>query len=350
MPAPNELTPEEEAQFGQHGVAPAGPGSEPVIEGGEQQQQPVVEEPLQPAAVEEPQPATIEVSRHRTDGTFKTQAEFEADMEAARVAAEQGGAPAPAPAAQPQPQMVPHQALHEARQREAKAREMAQLATTRLNAILAAQQGRGPQPEAMPNLNEDPAGYIQALEQRLSAFEQERQQETEFRQIDQAIHNDEELFKQSVPDYEQASDHYVQSRATELLAFYPPQQAQQIMMNEARQIANQAWQRGQSLGQVIYQLAQARGYQPGNTAADPTKAPIPPRPTTAVVPIVPTAQQRVDQINNGQAQSRSLGGSGGGAPTKALNAEALLAMSDEDFAEYLKLGTKSANTNFQNVG
>jgi hypothetical protein len=355
MPAPNELTPEEEAEFSQHGVAPAGQGSEPVIEGNEAQpQEPVIEEPIAQAPEAAPV-AAPEVSRHREDGTFKTKEEFDADMAAAMAASGTQPAPVTPPPAQAQPQMVPHQALHEARQREAAARAQAQLATTRLNAILASQSGRGQQqPEAMPDLNADPVGYIQALESRLAAFEEQRQQETQFREIDQAIDNDERLFSESVPDYQVASDYYVQSRAKELLQFYPVEQAQEIMMRETRQIADQSWKRGLSVGQTVYQLAQARGYQPGNTAADPTRAPIPARPAPAaapaLVPVAPTAQQRVDQINNGQSQSRSLGGAGGGASTKALNAEALLAMGDEEFAEHLRLDQKGANERFQQVG
>lgn len=355
MPAPNELSPEEEAEFAQHGVAPAGQGSEPVIEGSEEPpQEPIIEEPV----VQPPSPeavAAVEVSRHREDGTFKTKEEFEADMAAAQAE----GQPAPvvaAPAAA-QPAMVPHQALHAERLRVAEANARAQLATTRLNAILASQQGRGQQqPEVMPNLTEDPVGYIQALEGRLAAFEEARAQETQFREIDQAIDNDERLFSESVPDYQVASDYYVQSRAKELLQFHPIEQAQEIMMREARQIADQSWKRGLSVGQTVYQLAQARGYQPGNTAADPTKAPIPARPAPApaaapvLVPVAPTAQQRVEQITAGQQASRSLGGAGGGASTKALNAEALLAMSDEEFAEHLKLDQKGANERFQQVG
>jgi hypothetical protein len=54
------------------------------------------------------------------------------------------------------------------------------------------------------------------LERRLEEFAQGRQEEQETRQIDTALTNDEDLFKLSVPDYEEASNHYVQSRAREL--------------------------------------------------------------------------------------------------------------------------------------
>jgi hypothetical protein len=208
-----------------------------------------------------------------------------------------------------------------------------------------AQQGRGQQgQEPLPDINTDPAGYILALERRLSAFEGERAQEAEHRNVDAALEQDEAIFAAQVPDYPEASDYFVRSRAQELLQFYPPDQAKQIMTEEARAIANQAWQRGISAGQVIYQLAQARGYSPG-LVAQPANTP-PPRPNGGVQP-----QAAVRAIQQGQAASRSLSGGGGGqASTEELNAQALLAMSDDEFEQYLKLGTKGANERFAQIG
>jgi hypothetical protein len=364
MPAPNDLSPEEEALFGAHGVEPAGQGREPVAdEPGEQQPPaPVVEEPAAepPAAHGDrtPEP-TVVVSRHREDGTFKTKEEFEQDM-AAALAEQNAQTGEPAPSAQPgQPaaeqKMVPLQALHEARQRASQAAAQAQLLSTRMNAILAKQQ-QAPQQPQMPDLVQDPAAYIQALEQRLSAFEQQRQEETQYRELDNAINQDEELFAMNVPDYQQASDHYVQSRARELLALHTPEEAQQIMLREARMLATQSWERGISLGQMVYSLAQARGYTPGNTAADPTRAPIPPRPQAQQPQAQPqqpngrpNAAAVVASVTNGQQVSRSLSGGGSGG-TAELNAEAVLNMSDEEFEAHFGLGTKGANARFASVG
>ncbi len=333
MPAPNDLTPEEEAAFTQHGVQPAGPGSEPVVENdGDVQDQgaavPVVE--ANPPTVVTPP----EGGRPRNaDGTF---------MSAEQIAAQQTANPAAANDEHQQPRMVPHEALHAERQRAANAIRQSQLLQTRMNAMLTArQQQEAPQ---LPDINDDPAGYIQGLEARLSAFENQRREEAQTRQIDDALSQDEVLFSQSVPDYDQASDHYVQSRARELLQFYSPDEAHKILTDEARQIANQAWQRGVSAAQMVYNLAQARGYTPGNTAANPQLAPIPARPG-------PTPQAQVQAINAGQAASRSLSGGGGGAaPAGQLNAEAVLNMSEEEFEQYLGIGKKGANARFAAIG
>lgn len=338
MPAPNDLTPEEEAQFVEHGVQPSGPGGEPIAEGQEEQQgaEPQGQEQggEPPAQTQEPAPGELGSNR-RADGQFKSKAELDAD--AATLASQgQGGQ-------QAQPRMVPHEALHETRQQLAESRRQAQMLTTRMNAILMAQQGKPGQQEQMPDLATNPAEYIQALADRLERFEQGRAEEQQIRQVEMSLGQDEEIFSQSVPDYDQASDYYVQSRARELLQFYPPQEAQRILTNEAHNIAQQAWARGQSAAAMVYGLAQARGYAPANTAADPVRNPIPPRNG-------PTPQAQVEAIGQGRAASRSLSGGGAGAGTTQLNAEALLNMSDEEFEAYLQLDKKGANERFAAVG
>jgi len=59
----------------------------------------------------------------------------------------------------------------------------------------------------------------------------------------------------------------------------------------------------------------------------------------------------VRAVRAGQQASRSLsGGSGSQASTEELNAQALLAMTDDEFEQYLKLGTKGANERFAQIG
>lgn len=360
MPAPNDLTPEEEREFVEHGRQPLGPGREPLAEENEgqppvqqeptQQQQ---EEPPQEQQQQAPQQGSEQPSRHRPDGTFKSKAEYDAEV-AAWEAAQNGQPQGQQQGQQQQPPQgfVPHQALHAERERAAQATRMAQLATTRLNAILAAQGQQPPQQQQMPNPAEDPLGYLQAMEKRIEAFEQQQQQSQQERQIDGALEQDEQLFASQFPDYNEASDYYVASRARELLAFHTPEKARAIMEMEARQIAQQAWQRGQSAAEVIYGLSRARGWQPGQQPAWMGAMQQEPQPQPQQQQRQgPTAQQRVAAINNGQQQSRSLSGGGaGGQRTEQLNADALLNMSDEEFEEYLGIGQKGANARFAAIG
>lgn len=370
MPAPNDLTPEEEAMFIEGGMAPLGEGGEPVREGQEEtppaqpgQEQPGQETPPvqpgqeQPGQETPPQPRPGEPgSRQRADGTFKSKEELEADAATLAAATPTGQQQ------QQEPTMVPLAALHEARQRSAQAQRQAQLAMTRLNAILSQQQQQNPNQVQMPDITQDPAGFLLALDQRLTQFEQQRQQESQYREVDSGLEQDELLFSQQVPDYDQASDYYVNSRARELLQFHTPEQAQQILTQEARAIAQQSWQRGQSAAQVVYGLAQARGYQPGQQSAQQfhdvqqfqqqqqpgQQQQIPPqlgqqqqRPANA--------QAQVAAVAAAQAASRSLSGGTGSAAPEVVNAEALLAMSDEEFEAHLKLGEKGANARFANA-
>jgi hypothetical protein len=247
--------------------------------------------------------------------------------------------------------MVPHAALHQERLRANEAIRNFNLLQARTNALLAQ---RAPEPTApvMPAIEDDPAAYFQALEERVAKFENAGAEEARTRQIDTALEADEKSFLAYTPDYDAASEHYVQSRGRELLQFHTPEQAQQIMRNEVRQIASQAWERGIPAGQVIYNLAMSRGYVKGAPSpfADPAQAPAPQNggPAAARTPPAPlTPAAQVAAVRNGQGASRSLGAAEGGATGETLSADALLAMSDEEFEKYLKLGTKQAESNFR---
>lgn len=329
MPAPNDLTPEEEQAFIEHGVQPSGPGVEPT---GEPSPGQVDNEPAAPVV------GTVPVARDAT-GRFAplpnaAQPVIPVEQTAPPTSPDQ---PTPPP---PPPGYVPHQALHEARQREQQARAAAQLAQTRMNALLTRQaMAEAATVPEMPDIETNPLGYMQAMEQRIANFEQSRAEEQQNRQLDNAMENDEATFSMEHPDYNTAAHHYVMSRAQELMHLYPPDQVQQIMLNEARQMAREAWSRGMPAAQMVYGMAQARGYVPGGQPGF-----VPPAAQPGITPV-----QQVQQVQRGQAVTRTLSGSGGGAPAGQLNAEALLAMSDEEFADYCKLGSKGANAAFATV-
>jgi len=362
MPAPNDLTPEEEAEFAQHGVPSAGPGREPLGDAPPQQQQ--------QQQSQEQQEADDQGGRqtfHRQDGRFASREEVQAgqakpsgqqQQQDEQQGEPQGGQQQSEQQSQEGEQvgerrMVPLEALHESRQRAAAIARRAQLAETRLNAILSRQQPQGEQ-QQMPDINTDPAGYIVALEQRVQQFEAERTENLQNQQVDQSISADEEVFTSMRPDYPQASDYFVQSRAAELLAFHTPQEAQRMMLAEARQIARAAWERGKSVGEVIYGLAQARGYNPGMPQREPApqqqqqqqqqQQGQPPQQQQGG----PSAQEVIASVTRGQQASRSLSGGTGASPAN-LNASALLEMDDAEFDKWLGQGS-DANKRFAAIG
>lgn len=334
------LTPEEEAEFAAMGAAPLGAGGDPIPD--DQMEAGPAEGDGQPAPAAQPG----EGQPRDPSGKFAPKPEG------------QPAAPAPAegepnPAAQAPQGFVPHAALHAERLERARTAQQLQMLSNRMNMLLERQQSNQ-QTEAPPSMTEDPVAYLTWLQERVEQVSSGVREQQEFRQIDASINQDEELFKMQVPDYDQASEHYVASRAQELSHFYPPAEVQTMLMQEVRQMAQMARQRGTSVAQMIYGSAQARGYRSaGQMQPAPTPQPIPQQQSAAPAPATPQAQpqanggqQRLQSIRQGVQASRSLG-TGGAAPATQLNADAILNMSDEEFEASLGLGTKGADDRFR---
>lgn len=335
MPFGNDLTPEEEAEFTAQGVTSLPPRdeigrftsaaepapAEPVVEV-------VVEAPAVPAVPTPPAPA-------------------------APVTPEAPAATPEAPASEaaaPPPGFVPHAALHQERIRAQQAIQQSATVLARANAIL--NRVRGEPATPMPDMQADPVAYLTALEERVGQAEQVRQQETQTNQIDTLLTQDENTFALLQPDYEQASEHYLRSRVTELEAIGATREEIQLALTqEARAIAQQSWQRGVPAAKTIYTLAQARGYQTPQPTADPVPQPaVPtpqPAPTPAPVSVAPSAT--IAAIQAGQAAGRSLSGAAGGGAAAIPNAEALASMTDEEFEAALGIGQRGANSRFQSI-
>jgi hypothetical protein len=265
MPAPNDLTPEEEAEFANHGVPSAGPGREPLGEAppaqqGQQSQddgqqgQSSAQDDGQGQQTQQPRDDSGRFASPQQQGQ-QQQGQQPADQgqqgQQQQGQQQQGQQPEPGQEGDQggEPRMVPLAALHQERQQRARLAQRVQLAETRLNAMLSRQAPE--QQEAMPDINQDPAGYIVALEQRLQRFEQERAETTQNQQLDSSISADEETFTAIRPDYPQASDYFVQSRAQELLAFHPPAEAQKLMLQEAKVVTPQSGLRPSDIGACI---------------------------------------------------------------------------------------------------
>lgn len=308
----DEFTPEEAALFAAQGVPgldqPVHHEEEPVIEG--------------VATVVEPPVHTREVAAAAVAALPEPDA-------AAQAAAAAKTAPPPG--------FVPHEALHATRAQLQEAQRREQLLQTRMNAMLANQQPA--EAPAMPDLETQPVEFVQALHERLEQMRAEQQQSTQYAQMDTAIDSDEQLYAARVPDYPQASEHYVQSRGSELLAMgRTPTEAQAILQQEVRDIARQAWQSGVPFAERLYTLARHRGYTPGGPTPLQQLAPKPP--ASGVAPAA-----ALDAVRRAQAASRTLSGGQGGTAV-ALNAEAIANMTEEEFEAYLKPGSKGANARF----
>lgn len=332
----NDLTEEERNEFAQHGVAFDAPAAG-------------VEEPAaaQPeAAAPEAAPKPNAPAR-AADGKFVPAAEAKAAPTAEELAA------AEAARGGDTNKMVPHAAMHAERMRANDVSRQLSIMTTRMNALLQREREAGLQVAPLPDLATDPAAYVQELGERQQASEEQRAQDNYHRQVDSGIEQDEQQFTSFTPDYPVAMEHFVNARKTELEMFYPPEQAGQRMLDEVRQIAQASWEKGVPFAESIYKLAQTRGYQ--KPAGQEQGGPPPLVPVRQAAPqqqrqAAPAPQAQVDAIRQGQAVSRSLSPGQGGANVDDINAEALVKMSDEEFARHFGIGGKHATERFKAVG
>lgn len=254
--------------------------------------------------------------------------------QAAEQPQEQAAEPQSEPQEPQEPRMVPLPALHEERQkrrelqqqlmREQQAREeMGRRFEERMAAL---QQAMTPRQE-IPDPTTDPIGHLthtvkeaeraaKASQQEVQALRQAEQQEQQLRVIASRVQQTEAAFAAQNPDYFEAINFFRQSRARELEAYgMDPESANQQAGREMTEGALMHAARGMDPAAMTYQFAKARGYQPKNaTNANPA--------------------DKMAMQQKGVAAAKSLGS--GGAAKGKLSVEALLSMSDQEFAEATK--------------
>lgn len=130
--------------------------------------------------------------------------------------------------------------------------------------------------------------------------------------IHAALSSSEARFRQDHADYDNAIRHLVNARAQELALYGLSQiDVRNALATEVQEITEAAIAQGKDPAEVGYELARLRGYRAETQGSGKAAA-------------------QVDAVANAQAQSRSLGQSAGSTP-KQLTAEAILAMSPEEF-------------------
>lgn len=144
-------------------------------------------------------------------------------------------------------------------------------------------------------------------------------EEAESRQLYTVANEAETAYRATQPDYDQAIDHVVQARAKELALYgMHPQQIQQAIADETRDIIRTAVSLGRNPAEMGYQIALSRGYRPDTGGQAPAAAS---RGAAATVAAVAAARQG----------SRSLGHASGTTATKDLNAATIAAMDGAEF-------------------
>lgn len=242
--------------------------------------------------------------------------------------------------------MVPLAALQEERAERKQLRDrmqqMEQQQTALIQRILSSQQQPAQQQEQqiqIPDYATDPVGHLRAkndlLERQLRQVtehvvgqtqqqQQFTQQQTAQMQIQHHLAADEAAFRQKAPDYDNAAAFLQQSRAAEYraLGMTNPMEIQHALQQDVMAMISIAQRNGTSVAEAAYNLAKTRGYKGAQAAGSGGQGQSQQQDSAA----------RLATIQQGQQQSASLSGAGGGA-VPPMSIEKLLAMSDTEFAK-----------------
>jgi hypothetical protein len=191
--------------------------------------------------------------------------------------------PAPAPEATEEvDRRVPLKALQEERQKRAELeRRLAELE----------QRTKAPEPEAPadPDPETDPIGALKAAKAELRRMAEETQRQQYEAQLNNIAFNAATQFQQQAPDYRDAYQYALKSRAQELKAIGPPPEFQgtqeeyvaefipKILKIEEFNLVARAVANRRNPAEAIYEFAKARGYARPAPAA-PAPAPAVPDP------------------------------------------------------------------------
>lgn len=209
-------------------------------------------------------------------------------------AAEPAPAPEPAAAAEPAPapaqaepeakedddRRVPLKALQEERQKRAEYERK----LTEYERRMAELEQRVPkQPETPaapePDPETDPIGALKHARDQLKQMQEQTRQQQYEAHLSTVAYNAATQFAATVPDYKDAYQYALKSRAQELSILGADQNSiPEILKREELNLIHTAVNAGRSPAQAIYEFAKARGYNPPAPAAPAAPVPVAPDP------------------------------------------------------------------------
>lgn len=228
-----------------------------------------------------------------------------------------------------EPKHVPLAALHEERTRrkeiDKQLREaQQQIAEFRgkfsvIEKLNGGQQQQTEQQAGDPNPEEDIFGAVNAIKQKLEATEAEKKAAAEHTTFVNSYKADAQKFIATAPDYMDAYNHLLSSRAAELQAIgYEGEELGRALQADEIAIAQMAMSKGKSPAEMLYNLAKQRGYTKKEAAAAAAAAP-------------PAGIEKLETIERGQAANKSLSNTGGNAGDQDMTAERLMSMPMDEF-------------------
>jgi hypothetical protein len=155
---------------------------------------------------------------------------------------------------------------------------------------------------------------VAEIQRRLRADDEARRADSERGQLVTAYRMDAAAFEAKNPDFKAAYNHLLSSRAAELQAmgYDDPMQLHQALTNDEMSIARMALGSRKSAAEVIYHLAQQRGYRKAALGTG-------------------RGADKIETINRGQQASKSLANTGGSAGDGDITGEMLLKMPMDEF-------------------
>lgn len=231
-----------------------------------------------------------------------------------------------------EPKHVPLAALHEERNRrkemDKQLREaQQQLAEFRgkfsvIEKLNGGQQQAAEQPAGPPSPEEDIFGAVKSIQQKLEESEAAAKATAEQTRFVSTYREDAAKFTQATPDYMDAYNHLLSSRAAELQAIgYEGAALSQALQADEIAIAEMAFSKGKSPAELLYNLAKQRGYTKKEAAA------------AAAAP--PAGLEKLETIERGQAAHKSLENTGGNSGDQDMTAERLLSMPMDEFEAWV---------------
>jgi hypothetical protein len=155
---------------------------------------------------------------------------------------------------------------------------------------------------------------VAEIQRRLHAEDEQKRADGERGNLMTAYRMDAAQFEAKTPDFKAAYNHLINSRATELMAmgYEDPMQLHQALTHDEMSIARMALGNNKSAAEIIYHLAQQRGYRRPDGGRG-------------------RGADKLDAIQRGQNANKSLSNTGGNAGDGDITGEMLLKMPMDEF-------------------
>lgn len=245
--------------------------------------------------------------------------EAKADEKPAETAEPPADKPAEAQA-KPESRMVDIGALHAARAENKELKEQHNRLETRFNELLDRLRQPQQQPQEQPKpVDEDPVAAVKRHEEWVQRQQLAEQESQAYNQLQNIVSQHEAQFRTQEPNYDAALQHLTNARALEYRAMGLAEPAiAQALHTDAINLAAHALRNGRNPAEMIFALAQSRGFAPPATAPAEEKA------APAEVP----AEKQMDMLEAGARASKGL--QSGGTAVGEVTLEAIANMSSKE--------------------